>query len=240
MKSYALNNLHRSTKLLLKLSTILLATLSHTMGDSGVFSGVGVYYITSSINTKYIDNDPPNLAEKQHYAVSGFAQGVTAGYCHKLKDQYHIGLLLEYLWIDSEEQSTHTVINDEKRRFLLTLHHALYPSLTFGFSPSENTMLSLKAGYGSERWSSDMNDNDTRVLKISKHDGGGRIIGAEMLTMLQDKFLFGLSIMHSSIDRFYTSDSVDCTLCHSPETLSVGAKIQYQPNGVMAHSEPMG
>ena len=237
MKSVTLTNLHRPTKLLLKLSTMLLISLSHTTGASGFFSGAGLYYITSNVDTKFTDNNNPKLTEKKHYAVSGFAQGLNAGYSHALKDKYHIGASLEYLLIDAEQKATNDNTSDT-RDFLLTLHRAFYPTLTFGFSPSQNTLLILKAGYGSENWSSDMNDTvgGERVLKLSKHDERGRIVGAEMLTMLRDKVLLGFSAMHSSIDRFNTSDAGNCTLCHAPETLSVAAKIQYQPNGLMEHS----
>jgi hypothetical protein len=241
MKSVTPINQHRPTKLLLKLSTMLLISLSHTTGASGFFSGAGLYYITSNVDTKFTDNNNPKLTEKKHYAVSGFAQGLNIGYSYALKDKYHIGASLEYLLIDAEQQATNDNTTGETRDFLLTLHHAFYPTLTFGFSPSQNTSLILKAGYGSENWSSDMNDTvgNARVLKLSKHDERGRIVGAEMLTMVRDKVLFGFSAMHSSIDRFNTSDADaggKCILCHAPETLSVAAKIQYQPNGFMEHS----
>lgn len=238
MKSVTLTNLHRPTKLLLKLSTMLLISLSYTTGASGFFSGAGLYYITSNVDTKLIDLSQPQITEKKHYAVSGFAQGLNAGYSYALKDKYHIGASLEYLLIDAEQQATHTTAGTEDRNFLLTLHHAFYPTLTFGFSPSQSTLLILKAGYGSENWSSDMKEPTANPnhVKISKHDERGRIVGAEMLTMVRDKVLIGLSAMHSTIDRFSTSDAGNCTLCHAPETLSVAAKIQYQPNGFMEHS----
>lgn len=210
-----------------------LPALSYCNNLPSFFAGADLNYLTSNIELKLKDSAQPPLQEKKYFAVSGFGQGIHAGYRHAFNDRFYLGLSLAYTNIEAESTELRTQSGTEKFKLYVKMNHLFYPSLDFGYSPSKDTLIIAKAGFGNENWSSTLKpDAATPTISLKDHSATGTVIGAEVLTAIHEKFLMALSVTHSVIDSFNSGNTATggtCTLCLAPETLSVSARIQYHP-----------
>lgn len=217
----------------LKLIIFCLPNLGYCIGLSGFFAGADLTYITSNIEVKFKDNNEPLKLEKKPFALSGFGQGIHTGYRYAFNDRLYLGLSLAYANIEAEDKELRSVDNVETDKLEVKLHHTFYPTLDFGYSPSQDILIIAKAGFGTENWSSTSAPDTTDLdFSLKDHSATGTVIGAEVLTAIHEKFLMALAVTHSVIDSFNsgnTDSGGTCSLCLAPETLSVSARIQYHP-----------
>lgn len=213
-----------------KLVLVLLTSLTQA---SGFQIGGGLYYISSDVLTNYVvTTGELKTTEKRHHAITGLGQGIHVGYHYDITNLFSLGAELNLITTEAEEIEERGVAGAITRIVDIQMNSAIYPTIHFGVSPTHETTIRLKAGYGSETWSSER--TDAPLDKLSNHSEKGTLLGAEITSQLSNKVLLGLGIMQSDINHFIVkNDSITntCELCHSPSTTSVSAKIHYQPSG---------
>lgn len=210
-------------------SLFLLANIASAV-SSGVHIGGTVGYANGRLESKYTFVDGFTTTENRDYAVTGFIPGGLLGYRYNISSNTYLDVSINAAMSNNELTEIIKANNVENRRLLIQLDYLLYPMITFGYSPSSETSIGIKAGYGQESWHSSLTDNNGINKKDEKSSGW--LLGAEVLTSISPNVVAGLSASYSRIDEFtalINTDTTTCELCLAPETIAIAAVVHYFP-----------
>ena len=222
------------------LFTALLFTVS-LVSAKNLFSGLQasghLVYISSDLESTATETNGITDTYENRNAASGLGQGAGIGYRVGMNNRFTVGASISGFTSQAEQKESGTSAGLANRSQTLKLNHAIYPFLEGGFSPSDETLIIAKAGYGKENWDISLQTSNTAPTVTSSSDIKGLIAGAEIATLIRDKVFVSIAINYSDLETVDLSatdgggDTVNLSL--SPKTLSASVSVGYLPSGII-------
>lgn len=209
---------------------------------SGLYTAGNLLYISSDIessDTEVLVGTTFNVYANKSSA-SGLGQGASIGYRVGMNNRFTLGASFSGFTaqVDQEETREQTLAGTSTihRSQAFKLNHAMYPYFEGGFSPSDETLIIAKVGYGQENWDISLSTHAAGLSISNSSDIKGLIAGAEIATLIRDKILFSLSVNYSDLESIRLSagdDNDTLEIQISPKTLSASVGVGYLPNGMI-------